>query len=390
MVDVKDDGSLWMDMSFFNYCQGLTMTSRKFHTLFGGPPRAPEAPITQREMDIARSIQAVTEDAMLKAAVHVHRQTKSRHLCLAGGVALNCAGNGRPLREGPFDAIWTQPAAGDAGAALGAALYVWHQLLKRPRPAPAGDAMQGARLGPAYSDDAVVRVLNGVSAHYTRYSDDRLLCERVAELIAKGLVVGWFHHRMEFGPRALGSRSIIGDARSPTLQATMNLKVKFRESFRPFAPAVLQEHVSDYFDLDAGTESPYMLLVAPVREDRRMPDMNDAASGFHRLRVVRSEIPAVTHVDYSSRVQTIDRERDPRFHELIQAFTRLTGCPVVINTSFNVRGEPPVCTPGDAYRCFMATHMDVLVLERTVLLKVDQLAEQGADRQAYLSAFPLD
>jgi carbamoyltransferase len=390
LVDVKEDGSLWMDMSYFNYCTGLTMTSPKFDALFGGPPRAAEGTITQREMDIAASIQKVTEDVMLKAARHVHKQTGSKNLCLAGGVALNCVGNGRILREGPFDNIWIQPAAGDAGGALGAALYVWHQLLDHPRQPADGDAMAGSRLGPAFSDADVRAALDQAGARYTLYPDDQSLCERVADLMAEEQVIGWFQNRMEFGPRALGARSIIGDARSPKLQATMNVKIKFRESFRPFAPVVLKERVADYFEMAPGTDSPYMLLVAPVKAERRLAGARDGAKGFDKLKVLRSEVPAVTHVDYSARVQTIDRARDGRFYDLVQTFERRTGCPVIINTSFNIRGEPIVHTPAHAYRCFMATDMDVLVVERAVLLKADQPASARVDRRAYVDAFQPD
>jgi carbamoyltransferase len=390
IVDVKEDGSIWMDMSYFNYCTGLTMTSPKFHALFGGPPRTPEGQITQREMDIAASIQQVTEEVMLKAARHVHTQTGSKNLCLAGGVALNCVGNGRILREGPFENVWIQPAAGDAGGALGAALYVWHQLLEHPRQPASGDAMAGSRLGPAFSDAEVRAALEQAGARFTMYPDDESLCDRVAELMAQEQVVGWFQNRMEFGPRALGARSIIGDARSPKLQSTMNVKIKFRESFRPFAPVVLKERVADYFDMAPGTDSPYMLLVAPVRADRRVAGMVDGAKGFDKLKVVRSDIPAVTHVDYSARVQTIDRARDGRFYDLVKTFERRTGCPVIINTSFNIRGEPIVHTPAHAYRCFMATDMDVLVVERAVMLKSDQPVSARVDRRAYVDAFQPD
>jgi carbamoyltransferase len=391
LVDVRDDGSIWMDMSYFNYCQGLTMTSRRFDALFGGPPRKPETPITQREMDIAASIQKVTEDVMLKAAWHVHRQTGSRRLCLAGGVALNCVGNGRILREGPFDEIWVQPAAGDAGGALGAALHVWYQLLDRPRSGQvSGDSMRGARLGPSFTDAEVAEALDRAGARFTMYADDDALCHRVAGLIAEGRVIGWFQNRMEFGPRALGCRSIIGDARNAALQSTMNLKIKFRESFRPFAPVVLQERAADYFEMKPDTESPYMLIVAPVRDEHRAAEVEDGAAGFGKLKVVRSDIPAVTHVDYSARVQTIDRERDARFYQLVKTFEQKTGCPVIINTSFNIRGEPIVGTPAQAYRCFMATDMDALVVERAVLLKSEQPASAQVDRQAYVGAFHLD
>jgi carbamoyltransferase len=391
LVDVKDDGSIWMDMSYFNYCQGLTMTSRKFDELFGGPARKPESPISQRDMDLAASIQKVTEDAMLKAARHVHAQTKSRNLCLAGGVALNCVGNGKILRDGPFDNLWIQPAAGDAGGALGAALYVWHQLLDQPRQVQtAGDSMFGSRLGPAFSDGEVREVLDRAGARYTLFPDDQSLCDRVAELMAQENVIGWFQNRMEFGPRALGARSIIGDARSPALQSTMNLKIKFRESFRPFAPVVLKERVADYFEMAPETDSPYMLLVAPVRSDRRTRINGEPHRGLDKLKTLRSQIPAVTHVDYSARVQTVDAERHGRFYDLVKTFEQKTGCPVIINTSFNVRGEPIVCTPEQAYRCFMSTNMDVLVLERTVLIKGEQPASRSFDRDEYVAAFAPD
>ncbi len=389
VVDVKDDGSIWMDQSYFNYCQGLTMTSKKLDELFGGPPRKAEAPITEREMDIAASIQKVTEDAMLNAARHVHAQTGSTNLCLAGGVALNCVGNGRILREGPFENIWIQPAAGDAGGAVGAALYVWHQLLDKPRTVQPVDSMSGSLLGPQYSDDDINFFLDGRGARYTHYTDDRSLNDAVADLMAREAVVGWFSGRMEFGPRALGARSIIGDARSPKLQSTMNLKIKFRESFRPFAPVVLKERVADYFDMAPETDSPYMLLVAPVRDDRRTK-INGEQRGLDKLKTLRSEIPAVTHVDYSARVQTVDGERHGRFYELVKTFERKTGCPVIINTSFNVRGEPIVCTPEQAYRCFMSTNMDVLVLERFVLIKSEQPASRSFDTDGYVSAFSPD
>ncbi len=390
VVDVKDDGSIWMDQTYFNYCQGLTMTSKKFDELFGGPPRQAEAPITEREMDIAASIQKVTEDAMLKAARHVHAQTGSRNLCLAGGVALNCVGNGRILREGPFENIWIQPAAGDAGGAVGAALYVWHQLLDQPRTVQPVDSMSGSLLGPHYSDGDIKGFLDSRGARYTHYTDDCTLNDAVADLMAREAVVGWFSGRMEFGPRALGARSIIGDARSPKLQSTMNLKIKFRESFRPFAPVVLKERVADYFEMAPETDSPYMLLVAPVRDDRRTKINGEQPRGLDRLKLLRSEIPAVTHVDYSARVQTVDAERHGRFYELVKTFEHKTGCPVIINTSFNVRGEPIVCTPEQAYRCFMSTNMDVLVLERFVLIKSEQPASRSFDTDDYVSAFSPD
>jgi carbamoyltransferase len=390
LVDVRDDGSIWMDMSYFNYCQGLTMTSQKFADLFGGPPRTPEARLTEREMDLAASIQHVTDEVMLRAARHVHRETGATNLCLAGGVALNCVGNGRILRDGPFERIWIQPAAGDAGGAVGVAQYIWHQLLDRPRTVEGRDSMEGSFLGPRFSQSDICAMLDRRGATYTVYPDDESLCEAVAGLMAREQVIGWVQGRMEFGPRALGSRSIIGDARSDSLQSTMNLKIKFRESFRPFAPVVLQERVDQYFDMAPGTESPYMLLVAPVREDHRLASTNGDLRGLDKLKVRRSDIPAVTHVDYSARVQTVDRERHGRFYDLIRAFERKTGCPVVINTSFNVRGEPIVCTPEQAYRCFMATNMDVLVLERAVLLKVDQPESRALGPDEFLAQFEAD
>ena len=390
MMEVEDDGSIWMDMSYFNYCQGLTMTSEKFHGVFGGPPRRPESPITERQMDIAASIQKVTEDVMLKAARHVHAQTGLPNLCLAGGVALNCVANGRIQREGPFERIWVQPASGDAGGALGAALHVWHQLLDEPRRPKASDSMNGSLLGPAAKASDLKSFLDAKDARYTEYPDDASLCDAVADLMAREQVVGWFQGRMEFGPRALGARSIIGDARSSSLQSTMNLKIKFRESFRPFAPVVLKERASDYFEMPPETESPYMMLVAPVREDRRARMNGEQPQGLDRVKMVRSEIPAVTHVDYSARVQTVDPGRNGRFYELVKTFERKTGCPVIINTSFNVRGEPIVCTPEQAYRCFMATNMDVLVVDRFVLLKSDQPTSRSFDPDEYATAFQAD
>jgi len=391
LLDLKPDGSFKMDMSYFQYCEGLQMTSPAFDRLFGGPRRAPESPITQREMDLAASIQLVTEEIMLAAARHVHRETGQRNLCLAGGVALNCVGNGRILREGPFDDIWIQPAAGDAGGALGVALFIWHQLLDNPRPATADDRQFGSLLGPRFTDDQLARFLDTQGAVYRRFDDDATLCDYLAGLLADEHVVGWFQGRMEFGPRALGSRSIIGDARSQSMQSVMNRKIKFRESFRPFAPSVLQHRVSEYFDMDDGQASPYMLLVAPVREDRRIPEAADTTlEGIAKLQVARSTVPAITHVDYSARVQTVDAVRHGRYHALLEAFERKTGCPILINTSFNVRGEPIVCEPEHAYRCFMATNMDVLVLERCVLLKQDQPQATAHATDEYLATFALD
>lgn len=392
LLDLKEDGSFRMDMAYFNYCQGLTMTSAQFHRLFGGPPRRPETPIEQRHMDLAASIQLVTEEIMLKAARHVHAQTGMENLCLAGGVALNCVGNGRILREGPFERIWIQPAAGDAGGALGVALFIWHQLLGKARTVQPYDSQSGSLLGPAFDDEAIEEFLTRTGAKYTKFEDDDSLCERVAELLASENVVGWMQGRMEFGPRALGSRSILGDARSAKMQSVMNLKIKFRESFRPFAPSVLRDRVQDYFATRAEEDSPYMLLVAPVHESQRYQVNGDAAhlQGLDKLKVARSQIPAITHVDYSARIQTVDDQRHGRYHHLLKAFMAKTGCPVLINTSFNVRGEPIVCTPEDAYRCFMATNMDVLVLERFVLLKKDQPAAEEHQVDEYLAQFNLD
>jgi carbamoyltransferase len=389
LVRIGDDGSLWMDMRYFNYCQGLTMTSRRFDALFGGPPRRPESAITQREMDLAASIQSVTEDVMLKAARHVHRVTGLPRLCLAGGVALNCVANGRLRREGPFEDVWIQPAAGDAGGALGVALYVWHSLLGHARVAQPRDSMEGGWLGPSFDEARIRQFLDRDGIPYRPFATDDTLCGHVADLLARDLVIGWFQDRMEFGPRALGSRSIIGDARSPSQQSVLNLKIKFRESFRPFAPAVLEERAREYFDLPPAASSPYMMLVADVAADKRLAT-DPAARGFDKLKQIRSVFPAVTHVDGSARVQTVDATRHRRFHRLLQTFEERTGCPVLINTSFNVRGEPIVCTPEDAFRCFAATDMDVLVLERVVIEKSALPAHFRRDRTAYLSAFQPD
>jgi carbamoyltransferase len=344
------------------------MTNGMFDRLFGGPPRQPESEVTQREMDLAASVQVVTEEIMLRMARHVHRETGLENLCLAGGVALNCVGNGRLLREGPFKRIWIQPAAGDAGGALGAALLVHHRVLGNPRRVAPADAMQGAYLGPAFDPDAIQRALDGFGAVYERL-DEAAFVERVTELLATENVVGWFQGRMEFGPRALGARSIIGDARSPKMQSVMNLKIKYRESFRPFAPAVLRERVRDWFELD--TDSPYMLLVAPVSSQHRVALSAEQRQlfGIELLNVPRSEIPAVTHVDYSARIQTVHRETNPLFHALLTRFEQRTNVPVLVNTSFNVRGEPIVCTPEQAYTCFMRTEMDVLAIGPFILEK---------------------
>lgn len=391
LLDLRPDGSFRMDMSYFNYCQGLTMTGRKFHDLFGGPPRTPESPLTQREMDLAASIQVVTEEILMRMAEHVHRETRLPNLCLAGGVALNCVANGRILREGPFEEIWIQPAAGDAGGALGVALFIWHQLMNQPRQAAPHDSQLGSRLGPAPNATETQQFLDQIGAVYQRFENDEQKAERVAELLAHSQVVGWVQGRMEFGPRALGSRSILGDARDPHMQAVMNLKIKFRESFRPFAPSVLQERAHDYFEMQPEESSPYMLLVAPIRHERRVHDADtEHLIGLERRNAVRSEVPAITHVDYSARVQTVDAERNPTYHKLLQAFERLTGCPVIINTSFNIRGEPIVCSPAEAYRCFLATNMDVLVIDNFLLLKSEQPHATQHAVDEYLASFQLD
>ncbi|MFL6245122.1 MAG: carbamoyltransferase [Thermoanaerobaculia bacterium] len=402
LIEIRDDGSFRMNLEYFNYAQGLTMTNDRFHRLFGGPPRDPESLLTQRDLDLAASIQEVTEEAMLKIARHVHAKTGLRNLCLAGGVALNCVGNGRILREGPFESIWIQPAAGDAGGSLGAAQIVWHQYLSnerrattphpryptdQPSPLRRGekvpkadeglslhlDAQKGSYLGPEYTRDEIESSLKKYSAPY-RVLDDSAMIPTVARMLSEGKVVGWMSGRLEFGPRALGARSILGDARSPEMQKRMNLKIKNRESFRPFAPAVLAEYASEWFELDV--PSPYMLLVADVREKHRiaMTEEQKALFGIDKLNVARSTIPAVTHIDYSARVQTVHRETNPRFHALLTEFHRLTGCPVVVNTSFNVRGEPIVCSPEDAYRCFVSTEMDALVAGHCLLLRDEQPA----------------
>ncbi|WP_304131627.1 carbamoyltransferase, partial [Ignavibacterium album] len=362
LIDVKEDGSFRMNMEYFNYCQGLTMTNEKFHRLFGGPPRVPETKLTQKEMDLARSLQEVTEEIVLKIGNHVYKETGLKDVCLAGGVALNCVANGRLLREGPFENIWIQPAAGDAGGALGAALIGWYKYFNNPRTADGKtDQQKGSYLGPQFSDVEIYSFIQSKNLKAKKLNDDDLI-NTVADLIADEKVIGWFDGRMEFGPRALGARSIIGDARSPKMQATMNIKIKFREGFRPFAPSVLYEKVSEYFEIDK--ESPYMLLVADVKKERRrkMTEEEEKLWGIDKLNVIRSDIPAITHVDYSARLQTVHKETNPRYHKLIETFEKKTGCAVIINTSFNVRGEPIVCTPEDAYKCFMRTNIDYLVL----------------------------
>lgn len=372
LIDVKEDGSFRMNMEYFNYCQGLTMTNEKFHKLFGGPPRVPETKLTQKEMDLARSLQEVTEEIVLKIGNYVYKETGLKDVCLAGGVALNCVANGRLLREGPFENIWIQPAAGDAGGALGAALIGWHKYHNQPRIADGkNDQQKGSYLGPQFSDEEINSFIKSNNLVAKKYEEDELL-KIVADLIANEKVIGWFDGRMEFGPRALGARSIIGDARSPKMQATMNIKIKFREGFRPFAPSVLYEKVSEYFEIDK--ESPYMLLVADVKKERRrkMTTEEEKLWGIEKLNVVRSDIPAITHVDYSARLQTVHKETNPRYYKLIEQFEKNTGYAVIINTSFNVRGEPIVCTPEDAYKCFMRTNIDYLVLGNYLLAKEDQ------------------
>ena len=374
IVDHKEDGSFRLDMTYFNYCQGLTMTSPKFHALFGGPPRVPSTLIEQRHMDIAASIQKVTEEIMLRAARHTQRQTGMKNLCMAGGVALNCVGNGRIYSEGPFENIWIQPAAGDAGGALGVALLIWYQLLGNDRTVRKDDQQHGSLLWVEFSQDEIESFLERVNATYERFEDTEVLCQRVAEALAEGKVVGWFQGRMEFGPRALGSRSILGDARNSDMQSVINRKVKFREGFRPFAPIVLAEHVNDYFEFDK--ESPYMLLVAPVREDRRIPTSAEAAAarGIDKLKQRRSEIPAVTHVDCSARIQTVDPRRHGLLRTMMERFYERTGCPVMVNTSFNLGWDPIVCNPQDAYRTFMSSDIDLLCMGNYLLIKSNQPA----------------
>ena len=394
LVDLREDGSLRLNMNYFNFAAGLTMTSPAFDKLFGGRPRAPEGEITQREMDLARSVQEVCEEAMLRMARHAHRETGERNLCLAGGVALNCVGNGRILREGPFEKVWIQPAAGDAGGSLGAALSVWYQYLGNERDVNEvcrgrADGMRGAYLGPEFTNDEIEEFLVTTGARFRRVGRAELAAT-VAQILAGEKVVGWFQGRMEFGPRALGARSILGDPRSPRMQSQMNLKIKFRESFRPFAPSVLRERVSEVFELDC--DSPYMLLVAPVRASlrREMSADEEKLFGIERLNVPRSTIPAVTHVDYSARIQTVRREDNAAYCELLEEFERLTGCPVLVNTSFNVRGEPIVCTPAEAYTCFMRTEMDCLVMGDFILLKTEQGENAFSEDLSWQEEFQLD
>jgi carbamoyltransferase len=387
MVDLRDDGSFWLDQSYFNYATGLTMTSQKFHDLFGGPPRDPEVWLTQREMDLAASVQKVTEEIMLRITRNLATTYDIDNLCLAGGVALNCVGNGRVLRDGHFKRMWVQPAAGDAGGSVGAALAAYHEHFGRPRHLNGErDGMHGAFLGPEYSQSEIESRLSAAKARFSVLRDDELL-ENTCDALERGDAVGWFQGRMEFGPRALGARSILGDPRNASMQRTLNLKIKYRESFRPFAPSVLREDVADYFELE--TDSPYMLLVADVCKKRRleMADAHGGLFGIDKLNVARSDIPAVTHVDYSARVQTVHAETNPRYHALLSAFKQRTGCAVLVNTSFNVRGEPIVCTPEDAFRCFMGTEMETLVIGNCILHKESQ---DPALRHSHKDKFELD
>ena len=387
LLDLKEDGTFRLDMDYFDYATGLTMTNHRFNKLFNGPPRKRESEITQREMDLARSIQVVTEDVVMRLVHTIQKETGAKNLCLAGGVALNCVANGRIMREGPFEKIWIQPAAGDAGGALGAAIAAWHQYGNHERISDGVDKMRGSYLGPGFSAGEIKTFLGSMSAPFKQLFDDELFT-RLAEILAQGKVVGWFQGRMEFGPRALGGRSILGDPRNSDMQSVMNLKIKYRESFRPFAPSVLAEQVSDYFDLDG--ESPYMLIVAPVREELRVRLSGDGKEkfGIEKLKIRRSELPAITHVDYTARIQTVHKETNPRYHALISRFYEHTGCGALVNTSFNVRGEPIVCTPEDAYRCFMRTEMDYLVLENFLLDKKQQPCREKDE--SWKTEFELD
>lgn len=386
LIDIKDDGSFHLDMSYFNYCTGLTMTNERFDALFGGSPRKSESALTQREMDLAASVQAVTEEVVIKLAKGIRKSTGQRNLCLAGGVALNCVANGKLLREKLFENIWIQPAAGDAGGSIGAALGAYHLMLNQPRTVNAGDGMKGAYLGPQFNQQDIEQRLKTVGAVFSTVSDEEGI-DITAQALADGKAVGWHQGRMEFGPRALGARSIIADPRSPTVQKQLNLKVKYRESFRPFAPSVLREEVSNWFQIDA--DSPYMLLVADVAQEKQLPMTAEQKElfGIDKLNVPRSEIPAITHVDYSARIQTVHQETNPKYHRLISKFKELTGCPVLVNTSFNVRGEPIVCTPEDAFHCLMGTEIELLVVGNCVMKKEDQDKRLIKD---YKSAYELD
>ena len=392
LIKICQDGSFWMDMSYFNYCQGLTMTNSRFHNLFGALPRKPESELTEFYMDIAASIQRTTEKVMNKIAYHAYEITGSDSLCMAGGVALNCVANGKILRDGPFKNVWIQPAAGDAGGALGAAKFIWHQLLGKPRSLGRLDSQKGSYLGPEFNDQQILDAINSNGSNYISIDSDDELCKQVAKYLADDKVVGWFQGRMEFGPRALGGRSILGDPRSLDMQKTMNLKIKFRESFRPFAPSVLKEKAHLNFELNEEHDSPYMLIVADVINEKRTGDTKNVknARGLDKLGVKRSELQAITHVDYTARIQTVDSKRHPLYHKLIKNFDLITDCPVLINTSFNVRGEPIVCNPEQAIKVFMYTNMDVLVLGKFILLKSEQTNVEEVDIEKHLSNFALD
>ena len=388
IIDLKEDGSFHLNLDYFNYMEGLSMTNDKFATLFDGPRRLSESPLTQREMDLAASVQVVTEDAMLRQARYLRKETGAKNLCMAGGVALNCVGNGKILAAGIFDKVWIQPASGDAGGALGAALCCWYGYLKNPRTVDGkNDLQKNSLLGPDFKDSEIIEALSAHGAVFKQVDDDELF-KRTVEILEQEKIIGWVQGRMEFGPRALGNRSIIGDPRSKKMQSTMNLKIKFRESFRPFAPAVLREDVSEYFEMNA--DSPYMLLVAPVETKRRLPMTAEQEKlfGIEKLNVPKSDLPAITHVDYSARVQTVSKESHPRFHRLIESFKKKTGCGVLVNTSYNVRGEPIVCTATDAYRCFMRTEMDALIIDNFIMLKEDQ--PKFDDNEDWMTTFELD
>ena len=394
LLDLKSDGSFTMNMDYFAYCHGLTMTTEKFSKLFGGPPRKSESQITEREMNLASSIQAVTEEIVLRMASYARDLTGKKNLCLSGGVALNCVANGKLLDSGLFDRIWVQPASGDAGGALGCALFSHYQLLNQDRIPEETDSMRGSYLGPAFGEETIREFLDEEKAPYHFYENEDELLNFTAQKIADENIIGWFDGRMEFGPRALGNRSILGDARSEKMQVKMNVSIKFRESFRPFAPSVIKERVKDYFKME--TESPYMLIVAPVKEDiRRKPNQEEVQSMksenlLERVAICRSTVPAITHIDYSARVQTVSEARNERYYRLIKRLEKITGCGLVVNTSFNIRGEPIVCTPQDAYRCFLCTDMDILVLGNFILVKEEQPIESLKEKEKYIASFDLD
>ena len=371
LIEIKDDGTFKLDIDYFKFHRGFRMTSRKYHKLFGAPPRESEKELTQFHMDLAASIQVVTEEVVLKIARSLQKETGLKHLCLSGGVALNCVANGKLIKEKIFDEIWIQPASGGAGSSLGGALIAWHEYLNKPRKVDKSDSMKGTYLGCQFSNEEIIKYLKHVNAPFQNLEDEELF-EKLAQFLDEGRVIGWFNGAMEFGPRALGGRSIIGDPRNKGMQSVMNLKIKYRESFRPFAPSVLEEDVANQFEMNV--KSPYMLLVAPIKKElcKKMTKEQQNLFGIEKLNIARSSLPAITHVDYSARVQTVSKTTNPRYFNLINAFKQRTGCPTIVNTSFNVRGEPIVCTPQDAYRCFMRTEMDVLVLQNQILLKSEQ------------------